>query len=126
MTNPVTSSGDVFGFLGFTPTYVIGSFDLDVFANPFDFLTSLGADLSSADELVFGAEYTVPEPISMGLMLSGLSGLAMDADAAAADQTAPVNSGGSALSEDRRPRCPRMARDAGSGTSAKPLASSRS
>jgi hypothetical protein len=75
MTNPLTFSGDVFDFLGFVPTPVSGSFGLNVFSNPFNFVTSLGADVSSANELVFGAEVTIPEPLSVTLLLSALSGL---------------------------------------------------
>jgi PEP-CTERM motif len=76
ITNPITGTGQVLDFVGFTPGVVTGSFTLDVFSNPYTFLNSVGVDTGTADDVHFGAEISlIPEPASMLLAGLGLLGL---------------------------------------------------
>lgn len=77
ITNPITGTGQVLDFVGFTPGVVTGSFTLDVFSNPYAFLNSVGVNTSTANDVHFGAEISlIPEPASVLLAGLGLLGLA--------------------------------------------------
>jgi hypothetical protein len=75
-TNPITSTGQVLDFVGFTPVVVTGSFTLNVFSDPYTFLNSVGVDTGTANDVHFGAEISlIPEPASVLLAGLGLLGV---------------------------------------------------
>jgi len=76
-TNPITGTGPVLDFVGFTPTAPFESFNLSVFSNPASFLGAVGVDATTANGFDFAALLTlpVPEPASLAVLGCGLAGL---------------------------------------------------
>jgi hypothetical protein len=77
-TNPIDASlGQVLTFSTFTPVAIDGTFELDVFSDPYSFLDSTGVSTETANGFSFGAEVTldttaVPEPASLASLGIGL------------------------------------------------------
>jgi PEP-CTERM motif len=75
-TNPITGSFPVLDFVGFAPGLPDQSFFVSLFSDPYDFLSDLGINPSTANDLHFAAEFTlveaVPEPTSLSLLAVGL------------------------------------------------------
>ncbi len=78
-TNPITGTGDVLDFVGFSPGAPSSTFHLDILSDPAAFLTTVGVDPAMATDFHFGALLTltpVPEPDSLAILGIGLFGFA--------------------------------------------------
>jgi|GEM_PF-1613270 len=75
-TNPLTNSGQVFDFLGFTPNTVTGQFGLNVYTTAYNFLDTIGVDTAAANQVYFGAEIAldIAEPGTLAVLGLGLLG----------------------------------------------------
>jgi hypothetical protein len=75
--NPITGTGQVLDFVGFSPGAPSSTFSLNIFSDPASFLATVGVDPTTANDFHFGALLTlpVPEPASLGILASGVVGL---------------------------------------------------